>query len=236
VTKVCAKVTKGLLSYDFNLRPIPQLATAWSISEDRLRYTFHPRPGVKWHDGQDFTSSDVAFSIELLREAHPRGRSTFAPVTEIETPDPHTAVLVLSKPAPCSAPCTPMNRRSFCGTPIGTPCHKTAKTHRRQSARARSGSSDGNVVASSSSNAIPITGISRSPTSIASSPVVTDAAARTVLFETGEADLGGEGAVQLSELTRIRQLPHIGSETKDLHSTAACAGSSSIWTIRISPI
>jgi peptide/nickel transport system substrate-binding protein len=38
----------------------------------------------------------VAFSIGLLQQAHPRGRSTFAPVADIETQDPHTAVLVLA--------------------------------------------------------------------------------------------------------------------------------------------
>ena len=97
---VSAKVTEGLLSYDFDLNPQPQLATQWEVSSDGLRYTFHLRPNVKWHDGQDFTSADVAFSIELLKKVHPRASSTFANVTKVETPDALTAVLVLSKPAP----------------------------------------------------------------------------------------------------------------------------------------
>jgi peptide/nickel transport system substrate-binding protein len=58
------------------------------------------RHGVKWHDGQDFTSADVAFSIELLKTVHPHGRSTFANVSAVETPDPYTTIIVLSKPAP----------------------------------------------------------------------------------------------------------------------------------------
>ncbi len=36
-------MTEGLLAYDLDLRPIPQLATAWSIGEDGLRYTLAPR-------------------------------------------------------------------------------------------------------------------------------------------------------------------------------------------------
>ena len=76
---VSAKVTEGLLKYDQDLKPQPQLATAWQVSPDGKAYTFTLRRGVKWHDGRDFTSADVAYSILLLKEHHPRGRSTFAP-------------------------------------------------------------------------------------------------------------------------------------------------------------
>ncbi|RUW30390.1 MULTISPECIES: ABC transporter substrate-binding protein [unclassified Mesorhizobium] len=94
------KVNEGLLTYDYDLNAQPLLATEWSISDDGLRYTFKLREGVKWHDGKDFTSEDVAFTILRLKEAHPRGRITYQNVTAVETPDPHTAIIVLSKPAP----------------------------------------------------------------------------------------------------------------------------------------
>jgi len=112
---VSAKVTEGLLSYDFDLAPLPQLATGWSVSGDGLRLTFELRQGVRWHDGHPFTSADVAFSIRVLKEIHPRGRATFAALAEVQTPDPHTAIFVLSKPAPfilsalaaCESPIVP---------------------------------------------------------------------------------------------------------------------------------
>src|SRR3546814_3029462 len=69
------KVVEGLLTYDNDLNPLPLLATEWKISEDGLRYTFTLRKGVKWHDGKDFTSADVAFSILTLKQVHPRGRA-----------------------------------------------------------------------------------------------------------------------------------------------------------------
>ena len=99
-TKVTAKTNEGLLAYDFDLNPKPQLATAWEVSPDGLAYAFHLREGVKWHDGEAFTSADVARSIALLKQYHPRGRNTFANVSAVETPDPLTAVIRLSKPAP----------------------------------------------------------------------------------------------------------------------------------------
>ena len=94
------KVVEGLLTYDKDLNPQPLLATAWSVSKDGLQYRFNLRHGVKWHDGKPFTSADVAFSILTLKQVHPRGRSTFANVTDVKTPDPYTAIIELSKPAP----------------------------------------------------------------------------------------------------------------------------------------
>lgn len=97
------KLSDGLLTYDYDMTPRPQLAESWSVSEDGLRVTFKLRSGVKWHDGAEFTSRDVAFTMmEVWKVFHGRGRTTFANITGVETPDPLTAVFVLSKPAPAA--------------------------------------------------------------------------------------------------------------------------------------
>lgn len=97
---VGARVHEGLIHVDYDLTPKPYLATSWEIAEDGLTYTFKLRDDVKWHDGEPFTSGDVAYSILTLKEIHPRRRITFANVTSIDTPDDHTVVLNLSQPAP----------------------------------------------------------------------------------------------------------------------------------------
>ena len=88
------------MRYDAQFKPQPLLATSWSISADGLRYTFKLRQGVKFHDGQDFSSADVRYSLLMQKRLGPRGRITLQSLERVDTPDPHTAVLVLSRPAP----------------------------------------------------------------------------------------------------------------------------------------
>jgi peptide/nickel transport system substrate-binding protein len=93
-----AKVTEGLVWFDRQLNPQPQLATAWTVSDDKLTYTFQLRRGVKWHDGRDFTAADVVYSINTLKTKHPRGRISFAQVIDVQAPDDFTVVVKLVKP------------------------------------------------------------------------------------------------------------------------------------------
>ncbi|HVV27995.1 MAG TPA: ABC transporter substrate-binding protein [Rhizomicrobium sp.] len=98
---ISGKIFDGLLSYDSRFTPRPQLAQSWSVSPDGLTITFRLRPGVLWHDGKPFTSADVAFSVlQIWKKYHSRGRSTFANVVSVDTPDALTAVWHLSNPAP----------------------------------------------------------------------------------------------------------------------------------------
>ncbi len=77
------------------------LAKTLTPNGELTEYTAVLDPDAKWHDGQGFTSADVKFTFELAKD--PRSGSVFAAATsiisEVRTPDPHTAVLVLSKPS-----------------------------------------------------------------------------------------------------------------------------------------
>ncbi len=213
---VSAKVTEGLLSYDYDLNPQPQLATAWEISPDGKRYTFHLRQGVKWHDGQDFTSADVAYSILLLKKVHPRGSSTFATVSSVETPDPHTAILVLSEPAPylikafaaAESPIVPKHlyegkdplTNPNNNAPVGTGPYVFSQWVRGSYILYKR-----NPDYWDKPKPYPDQLVVK---------FIPDAAARSLAFETGEADLGYRSPVALSDLDRLKALPHLGFETK----------------------
>lgn len=87
------------LRYDEDWTPQPYLAESWEVSEDGLSVTLNLQPDATFHDGEPITSSDVAFSVEVIKEHHPF-KSMFAPVTSVDTPDEHTAVLNLAHPHP----------------------------------------------------------------------------------------------------------------------------------------
>jgi len=98
---VSGKIFDGLLTYAPDLTPRPQLAESWQVGADGLSVRFALRPGVTWHDGTPFTSADVAYSLlTIWKQLHSRGRSTFANVEAVESPDPLTSIWRLSKPAP----------------------------------------------------------------------------------------------------------------------------------------
>ncbi|MFM0180559.1 ABC transporter substrate-binding protein [Paraburkholderia aspalathi] len=216
VLKVSPKVVEGLLDYDFKFQPKPSLATSWEVSDDSRKYVFHLRHSVKWHDGKPFTSDDVAYSIQTLRQVHPRAKTTFANITDIATPDPYTVVITLSKPAPYL-----IKAFSSSETPI-VPKHIY----------------DGADVLTNPANNAPIgTGPFRFVKWVRGSyieyvrnddywdkgkpwldrivvKVINDPAARTVAFEDGSADLSGDSPVPLSDLERLKGNPKLGLETR----------------------
>jgi peptide/nickel transport system substrate-binding protein len=102
VSIIATKIYQSLLEYEGpGLNPVPSLAESWTVSPDRLTYTFNLRQGVTWHDGQPFTSEDVKFSIEnVVVPNHSRGRTYFGNLDAIETPDSKTVIFKLKKPVP----------------------------------------------------------------------------------------------------------------------------------------
>ena len=52
----------GLFQLNWNNEIVPDLCETYTISEDSLTYTFNLRKGVKWHDGEAFSSADVEFT------------------------------------------------------------------------------------------------------------------------------------------------------------------------------
>jgi len=86
---------------DGSFDPARGLAEKWEMT-DELTWTFHIRQGVKFHNGDDLTAKDVAFSI--WQTAEPDSRSGYADyiretIKSIDTPDDYTVVVHLNKPS-----------------------------------------------------------------------------------------------------------------------------------------
>jgi len=65
------------------------------VSEDGLTITYKLKKGLKWSDGQPFTSADVKFTWEALINPKNlvKSRSGYELIESVETPDDHTAVV-----------------------------------------------------------------------------------------------------------------------------------------------
>ncbi|HEY3765154.1 MAG TPA: ABC transporter substrate-binding protein [Gaiellales bacterium] len=72
---------------------VPYLAKSYTLSPNKMTYTFHLRPGVKFSDGKLMTSADVKFSIDQTRKAAQGWGYLDAAIKDIKTPDPETVVI-----------------------------------------------------------------------------------------------------------------------------------------------
>ena len=48
---------------------VPELAERWSWQDNYRNLVFFLRKDVRWHDGRPFTSRDVKFTFDMVREA-----------------------------------------------------------------------------------------------------------------------------------------------------------------------
>jgi peptide/nickel transport system substrate-binding protein len=100
VHAVADSLFNGLVALDRDSNPIPDLATDWTIEDEGRTYVFRLASGVRWHDGQPFTSADVKFTFEkVLLRHHARTKAGLGGVLErVEAPDPHTAIFRFRRP------------------------------------------------------------------------------------------------------------------------------------------
>jgi len=77
---------------------VPMLAESWEVSEDGLVYTFVIRQGVKFHDGSDLDSADVAYSMKInAKSPNSKLSAAHANVKSVEAPDANTVVITLKQ-------------------------------------------------------------------------------------------------------------------------------------------
>src|SRR5258708_20432399 len=61
-----ALVYDTLFSWDADMAPRPQLVESWTVSDDKLLYSFTLRDGLKFSDGSTRTTPDVVPTLQPL--------------------------------------------------------------------------------------------------------------------------------------------------------------------------
>ncbi len=220
------KMFDGLVSYGFDFKPKPELAESWQLSPDGLALTFKLRPGVKWHDGKPFTSADLAYSaMSVWKVAHPRGRSTYANLEKVDTPDPLTAVLRFTKPAPyvmnalAGIESQILPRHLYEGkdlmtnpanvAPIGTGPYKFVEWQRGQFITLERNPDYWDKT--------------KKPLERIVVRIIPDPAGRSAAVESGEVDVGGAMPVALADAKRLGSLPDLEIAEKGTEALATMA-------------
>ncbi len=106
-----AAVVEGLLAPDADAKYVPVLATSVPTIENGgivpnadggMTITYRLREGVKWHDGAPFTSADVAFTWDAVRNPAfiAESKDGSEDIAAIQTPDPLTVIVHYRKIVP----------------------------------------------------------------------------------------------------------------------------------------
>ncbi len=93
-------VFNGLVKYDKDIQLTGDLAGSWEIHRGGLEVVFHLRKGVKWHDGEEFTSEDVVFTYRTVTDPSVPTpyAETYGPVEKVEALDRYTVRVTYTEP------------------------------------------------------------------------------------------------------------------------------------------
>ncbi len=88
-----------LIAQDHEFKPQPQMAS-WTVSDDKLVYTFTLRDGLKFHDGAPVTAADAVASLERWGKKDSGGQLIFDRTESLTAPDDKTIVWTLKETFP----------------------------------------------------------------------------------------------------------------------------------------
>lgn len=90
----------GLIKLDQDANIVPNVAESWEWDEEAVKYTFHIKKGVLFHDGTELKASDVAFTFNLLmNEYRDYQATTAAQIDHVEVVDDYTLDVYLTAPS-----------------------------------------------------------------------------------------------------------------------------------------
>jgi len=87
-----------LFAMDEKMQVQPQMVDRWTLSDDRLTYTFTLREGLRFHDGKPVASEDCVASLKRWGARDSTGVKLMSFVAAFELVDERTFKLVLKEP------------------------------------------------------------------------------------------------------------------------------------------
>jgi len=122
---------EGLVSISKEGKIEPELAESWTISADRLTYTFKIRDNVTFQNGKPFTAQTAKYTIDRILKTdsiNPQ-KTLYKSIESTTAPDSSTLILTLSAPSsdllywlgfPAAVMVEPASEPTNATNPIGT--------------------------------------------------------------------------------------------------------------------
>lgn len=88
----------GLFGYDLQGNLVKRMASDYTVTEEGKRYTIFLKNDIRFHDGEELTAEDVAFTVRTVQDPAAKSplRSNWVGV-EVATPDRYTVTFSLKK-------------------------------------------------------------------------------------------------------------------------------------------
>ncbi|MBK8799552.1 MAG: hypothetical protein IPM07_26055 [Anaerolineales bacterium] len=109
LTDIEITMVDGLIMSDNNNSYVPVLAKEIPTTENggivvkddgTIEMTWNLHEGVKWHDGEEFTSADVCFTLDFIQSEAGQAvynQTDYMGIIDCQMPDPYTVVFVWDK-------------------------------------------------------------------------------------------------------------------------------------------
>ncbi|MBA3794622.1 MAG: hypothetical protein H0X19_10885, partial [Rubrobacter sp.] len=105
-----------LFLHPYTEEPIPWLATEASANADATVWTVTLRDDVTWHDGEEFTAEDVAFTYDYYRDGPPNRYTHHA--SEVPVVESAEALDATTVEFTCEQPCPTLDLVTLADLPI----------------------------------------------------------------------------------------------------------------------
>jgi peptide/nickel transport system substrate-binding protein len=94
-----SQIHDGLIHLNLDGKLIPGLATEWKQIDPKT-YELKLRQGVKFHNGMDFTSKDVKFTLDTILNPKTKSGTKWIldTIESVETPDDYTVIIKTKAP------------------------------------------------------------------------------------------------------------------------------------------
>lgn len=138
-TAIVQLIYAGLTKIDQNGLPVSDMAEKWETHDNGRTYAFILRQDILWHDGRKFTSADVVYTINLVKDQGLNSPyyGTWKDVT-METPNDYEIIFHLKDPLATFPWLTTLgilpshvDRRALNTTFVGTGPYKYSKVRMR---------------------------------------------------------------------------------------------------------